>query len=263
MKFLERMSTNERTTFLLTCIIGFFTLVNAIATVGYYCAFKKASTEAAQQTNKLIKAANIQACAAESFAVSASNINAGVGTAVDKLNLQAEKLEASVKQATRLAAATEKANANFLNSDRPWMGSFFSVDGFATGKTPTYSVTFINSGKRPARVTRTETLAAPIDFGENPTYRVYDVTPSITVIVPGQAVGASWKDDTDLMNPISDKVMGALTSGAIPFRIYARVEYTDLRTNIPYWTHACWRYTPQYTAINSGFSNCKEYNDAK
>jgi hypothetical protein len=210
--------------------------------------------QAGADTKRLVDAAEKQARAAQNFSDSAAKINTGVSQAVDKL-----KIQAGANQA--LAQAANIANMNALQADRPWMGAYLNVDGFSAGKTPTYTVTFVNSGKRPARVTLTETLAGNIDFGANPVYRLYDTTPSITFAVPGQPVAASWKDDQ--FNPISDELMKAFDSGKLPFRVYAKVEYTDLRTNGKYWTHVCWRYTPTHTAINAGFSNCAEYNDAR
>jgi hypothetical protein len=216
----------------------------------------------ATASQDVANAASDQADAAQQFSDTAEEINGSMSNAVQKLNLQAGELGKSVRQAGRLAKATEQSNANVINADRPWMGGTLTVDGFAAGSTPTYIITFTNSGKRPARVTRTETLSAPLDFGENPVYRHYDTTPSISFVVPGQSVVASWKDEI-LMNPIPETRMQELTSGVIPFRVYGRVEYTDTRTGSLYWTHVCWRYTPTHTAVNAGFSNCTEYNDAK
>ena len=186
-------------------------------------------------THALAVAAGKQADAAGKFSESAKGINAGVGDAVAKLNLQAGKLAESVKQTTRLASATEHANANVINSDRPWMGANFSVEGFAADKVPTYTIIFINSGKRPARVTLTQTLSVARDYGDSPVYRPYDTTPSISVIVPGQSLLASWKGDSS----ISSDTMKAIASEQVPFMVYAKIEYTDIRTDTQYWTHVC------------------------
>lgn len=251
-------------------LMAFGTLFYAGAASVQVWIMKRNAHDASVQAEKLIIAAQTQASAArqnaeaaDRFSTSAANINTGIGTAGQKLDLQADELDASVKQAARLAAAAEKANASVISSERPWMGATLTVDGFAAGKTPTYAVTFINSGKRPARVTLTQTQSGDVDYGDNPVYKAYDTTPSVTVVVPGQAVGAAWKDDQALMNPIGDELMKALISGTVPFRIYAKIEYTDIRTDAQYWTHACWRYTPTHTAIGSGFSSCTEYNDAR
>jgi hypothetical protein len=55
-------------------------------------------------------------------------------------------------QIGRLATDTETANTNIVNSDRPWMGSYLTVGSFAAGETPSFTITFVNSGKSPARV---------------------------------------------------------------------------------------------------------------
>jgi hypothetical protein len=231
-------------------MMAFLTLVIAgTGVVGIFLVI-----QGGKDTKRLVDAAEKEAVAAKSFSDSAAKINTGISETVEKL-----KIQAAANQTLALAANT--ANTNALEAERPWMGAYFSVDGFAAGKTPTYTVTFVNSGKRPARVTLTQTLSATFDFGASPIYRQYDVTPSTTFVAPGQAITASWKDDK--LNPISDELMKSLESNAVPFRIYAKIEYADMRTHAKYWTHVCWRYSPSHTANNSGFSNCAEYNDAR
>jgi hypothetical protein len=213
--------------------------------------------QGAQDTKRLVTAAEKQSTAAQRFSTSAAQISAGIQDAVAKLNVQA-----NANQTMALAANT--ANSNSLEADRPWMGGTLNVADFAVGKTPTYTVSFMNSGKRPAKVTLTQTLDAARDFGNNPTYAAYDTTPSMSFVVPGQGLASSWTDKDPLMTPISSDLMKAITTvPAIPFRIYARIEYMDLRTNKKYWTHLCWRYTPAYATTSGGFTNCPEYNDAK
>ena len=67
-KFTQTWSGREWTEFILTSFIGFFTFVNAIAAVSYYCIYKKSSDETSRQTDKLIYAANTQAEAADKMA---------------------------------------------------------------------------------------------------------------------------------------------------------------------------------------------------
>jgi hypothetical protein len=127
---------------------------------------------------------------AQRFSTSAAQISAGIQDAVAKLNVQA-----NANQTMALAANT--ANSNSLEADRPWMGGTLNVADFAVGKTPTYTVSFMNSGKRPAKVTLTQTLDAARDFGNNPTYAAYDTTPSMSFVVPGQ--GLAFFDRTDFL----------------------------------------------------------------
>jgi len=92
------------------------------------------------QTDQLIKAADINACAAqkiasassrnakaaEDFAHTAGSINSQMADTVKKLNLQASRLEESAKQTARLATDTEIANKQaigmFKLRNRPWVG---------------------------------------------------------------------------------------------------------------------------------------------
>jgi hypothetical protein len=171
---------------------------------------------------------------------------------------------ASANASAETAKAAETANINALNSERPWMGATLEVQDFEVAKIPTFTVTFYNTGKSPAKVSLTQTLSVARDEGDHPQYRAYDTTPSISLVVPGQPDIASWKGDTDpLMNPISAGLIAALTSKAVPFRVYAKIEYSDMRTNAKYWTHVCWRYLPTMTQLNKGFVNCPNYIDAK
>ena len=185
-----------------------------------------------QQTQKLIDAANIQACAATRNAQSASiSANAASDLAAQTKNI-AERTVAKINatntlasQAARSANAAETANTNALETDRPWIGASFVVQDFTVDKTPTYAVVFLNTGKRPAKVALTQTLSALQDYGENPVYRPYETSPSSSVLVPGQVDIASWSGDQDLRtNPISDALMKAVNSNA-PLLIYAKIEY--------------------------------------
>jgi hypothetical protein len=213
-------------------------------------------------THALAQASKRQAAAAQSFSTSAEKIKTSMSDAVDKLDQQVTKLNSGVQQTSRLARDAEVANANALEADRPWIGAVFSISDFSAGKTPVFNVTFQNSGKRPARITLTQTLSINKDFGEDPIYAPYDTTPSTTFVVPGQPVISSWKGK-DLLSPISEVLMKQLDAEIVPFRIYAKIEYTDIRTSKKYWTHACWRYLPLHTAMHEGFGNCNEYNDAQ
>jgi hypothetical protein len=232
----------------LTFAIAIGTLVSAGAIILQWREMVSGSTD----TAAIRDAAQKQADAAQQFVDTAVDINVGIANAVDKLNSQAAAMD-------RLAGDTAEANSNVIKSDRPWLGASLSVADFESGKTPTYTVLFVNSGKRPTMVTLTQTFSGPFDFKDSPQYRPYDTTPSVSLIVPNQPLAASWKDN----HPISEEEWKAINSDQIPFRIYAKAEYRDMRTNQHYWTHVCWRYTPAHTAINGGFSNCSEYNDAQ
>jgi hypothetical protein len=242
-------------------IVALGTIVSTGALVLQICITRENNRKAGEQTQQLISAADAQAKAAQSFSDSAGKINTGIGTAVDKLNLQATKLDESVKQATRLAKATEIANANVINNDRPWMGAYFTEVGFEKGKVPTFTMTFINTGKSPAKVTHAQTLSTNQNYGDNPVYFAETFLGSVTIIVPNQTSVSTWQENPAI--PITETAMEAYDSGVASYRIYANIEYTDIRTKHQYWTHVCWRYTPDAAKVNSPFTNCREYNDAQ
>src|ERR1700691_3588014 len=163
-------------------IVALGTAVSTGTAVFQVCMARKYNRDTTQQIQKLIEAANIQGDAAKSFAASAGKINDGVRQAVEKLNLQADA-------ANRLARDTETANKNVLEADRPWMGAFISVANFGVGKKATFSITFANSGKRPAKADLTALRERSYaQFPPNPDSEyVFDTVPSTSVIVPGQA----------------------------------------------------------------------------
>ena len=213
-------------------------------------------------THALAQAAKRQAAAAQSFSDSADRIKTSMNDAVGKMDQQVTKLNSGVQQTSRLARDAEIANTNALDADRPWIGASFNISDFAADKTPVFTITFQNSGKRPAKITLSQTLAVDRDFGGDPIYERYDTTPSVSFIVPGQVFISSWKG-RNYLSPISEILMKQMDAEIVPFRVYAQIEYTDVRTNARHWTHVCWRYLPLHTTINGGFGNCSEYNDAQ
>jgi hypothetical protein len=223
-----------------------------------------ADTEAlVDASRKQARAADQSAKAAQNFAVSAEGINKGVGGAVEKLNDQATKLGNNVTQASRLASATEKANAGVTAADRPWIGVVIQVTDFDLGKSPTINVAFTNSGKRPARVDLsvwTGGLYLIFPFDPDSKYDLTSVAPSTTIIVPGQTFTMGQTIKGALAQTDFDQMKGEPLQ---TYFVFAKIEYWDLQTNEFHYTHACVRYIPKAkSATDSGFRNCKEYNEA-
>jgi hypothetical protein len=215
-----------------------------------------------KQAERLLDTANRMDDAADSFSKSSADISRGVSDAVGKLNLQAGELTKSVQQASRLADEAEIANQNVVNSDRPWMGGILTVSNFDVGGKPLYSYVFINSGRRPARVTLIATKAKlyPVFPSAPDKEYSHDADPSTSVIVPGQSAVFTHLDEGE----VSQHDMDVLKEGSFTVFSFAKVEYVDLRTDTHYWTHACIRFIPKMKIGNdSGWRNCNEYNDAK
>jgi hypothetical protein len=169
----------------------------------------------------------------------------------------------SVRQASRLASATEKANANMVAADRPWIGGHIEVTNFEVGKSPTMTAVFTNSGKRPAKV--------DVSFERGGFYPTFPFDPdsqfitdgprSTSFLVPGQATSM-----TLTFKGVLRQIDLDLANGMHPFQTYfafAKIEYRDLQTNESHFTHVCVFYLPRLkTSSNSGFSDCQPYNEA-
>lgn len=256
-EILDRVKIGERWMILLTAIVACSTVFQSIQSCN-----NNASTS--KQVDKIIVAADRIDDAADSFSGSAAGINGGVRDAVGKLNLQADKLAQNVTQTSRLAKATETANANVIASDRPWIGGVIQVSNFEVGKSYTMTTTWTNSGKRPAMI---DVVVARAGF-----YRIFPFDPnsqfitdnpqSTGILVPGQIKTSV----TTLIGIVKQNEMD-MTEGIHPlntFFAFAKIEYRDLQTNEPHFTHACIYYVPRLkTGSDLGFRDCKEYNDAK
>jgi hypothetical protein len=159
------------------------------------------------------------------------------------------------------ATAAKTANANALQSGRPWLGAQFQVTDFALGKTPTYTISYVNTGGRPAIVTAAFNHAGLYEnFPANPD-KEYGPSPGgVNFVVPGQPYIMANPG----VHPLTEGQVNEINHGPRTLWVFGKVEYTDPRTGDLYWTHICLRYLPAFAdAQNSGFRNCHQYNDAK
>jgi hypothetical protein len=239
-------------------IVAAFTAVLSFVAIFQYREMKRGGID----TQHLADAAQKQAAAADRFAQSAAQINTGIQSAVTQLGNQVGKMDTSISQARRLATATEQANDNVINADRPWMGGNITVADFEVGKVATFTATYTNTGKRPTRADLTAISAFPSASFPTDIEAKYhfDVSPSTTFVVPGQQAVAT----VDANAALDQKGMDILASGTLRYFVVSKIEYTDLKTNAKYWTHLCTEYLPKRKSkTNNGFGNCTEYNDAK
>lgn len=225
------------------------------------------------QTNQLIRAANINACAAqkiaaasdrnaaaaEKFATNAGLINDRINEAVGKLNIQATELSKSVGQASRLAGDAETANARAIEFDRPWIGISAVVNSFEEGaKNPSVTFLIINSGRRPAKITLSQVEAASFDKFPIPPPYTSDMTSSTILIVPNLHSESVIPVD---LRSVSSQYFAKYRTGEMTFFFYADVEYEDVVTHVKHWTHTCGRYVPDTASSKAGFFACHEYNE--
>jgi hypothetical protein len=179
-----------------------------------------------------------------------------------KMQGQIDAMNASVQQGSRLAKATEEANANVVDADRPWMGMGLDVSPLEVGKNPVAHMLIVNSGKRPAQVDIANLQADffPNGFPKNPPYFFTPTTRSRNFIVPGSSLGLTMNlfqsnliaSDLDLLN-----------SGKTVLYVYAKVDYRDIKDRSSHFTHGCWRYLPKTVVRDAGFVTCAEYNEAQ
>lgn len=246
-KIEQRMSKFERTTIKLTKLGTFIGFVTAfIFGLQLYEMY-----ESGIQADKMLYAAN-------SFANSASGINAEISAAVDKLNLQAGALDKSVGQATRLARATEQANAHSLEFDRPWIGISLVPQDFPNGNPPTITAQIMNNGRRTAKITLSEYGSGAYPTFPDDIHYPTSTTPSTTLLVPNSHSDVIINISTEA---VDKDHLSAYDSGIITFFVYANIEYEDVITHKKHWTHACLRYIPTNAAFKAGFYTCPQYND--
>ena len=258
---LDAIRKGERIALIIAAIVAF-------GTIGQWITSCNNNASTTKQTERLLDAANRVDDAAESFSRSASGINGGVNNAVDKLNLQADALNKSVAQASRLATDTETANTNALESDRPWLGGYISVTGFEAGKSPEAVCAFQNAGRRPALV---EHQDCRIDVDSKiviPTPNPAAPPPPKAILIPGLTISIHqiffWAGSSNYFrdNKLTTAFMDEFNSGRAHLRVISTVVYRDIRSGKEYHTFQCVRYRPASYASPATFDDCDTDNDA-
>ena len=175
--------------------------------------------------------------------------------ALRQLTLQ----DASVREAHQQAAAAQAANKTAIGAERPWIGTGISVQNLEAGKQPLYTMTFFNTGRRPAKITLVRAQAA--FYTKFPSEPYYEPVQSVStsLVVPGQTVVNTWSGK----GVLTEAEMNIIKTGETALYVYAHVEYTDVGTNDTHWSHACFRYLSSFTPNSGGFVNCAEYNESK
>lgn len=185
---------------------------------------------------------------------------------------QADELSESIQQAARLAKATEQANANIVEGDRPWMSLHIQVANFEVGQVPKADCTYINTGKRTAHILSSECATNYY------IYQLYPKPPSMegmkggsqSIVVPGASGVLNLNffrvtipsDSLKEGAPTAD-LMNSLNEGLITAVVLMDVEYEDTRTGKKYFTHACTKYKAENTITGSQkWIDCEYYNEA-
>jgi len=158
----------------------------------------------------------------------------------------------------RSVHVAEEANNTTLEAGRPWVGAQFEVSNFVLGETPTYTISYVNTGGRPAVITAAFNHAGLYEaFPSDPDKEYGPWAGGTRFIVPGQPFIMSNPG----IYPLNDVQMSGSPK---TIYVFGKVEYSDPRTNRQYWTHICVRYLPAYANTGgNGFESCHGYNDAK
>jgi hypothetical protein len=221
----------------------------------------------ATQTKTLLSTVDAQAQATKLLADRAADQAA---TAAQ----QAATAEALAAQSNRLADAAEKANANAVGSDRPWIAVHSFVD-LVAGKPAMVTVSALNSGHRPAKLTAFAANGSMYEvFPDMPTY-MDDAVPSAGILVPGDSSAIQFTIPVDVVNALlasstapavtssTPAVAGGVAAPQAQYYIYADVEYTDVASGGQHSSHACWVYMPKTETAPAEFVLAHVYNEAK
>jgi hypothetical protein len=168
--------------------------------------------------------------------------------------------QGAVDAAGRSAAAAEQSNANAVASERPWVGIVFGIQEFEKGKNPRFAVQYLNTGRRPAKVTAAR--ARPYTYRVFPEHPFYPQEPSniasAAIIVPN----GSLIHNDPLPFP-SDTELAELRKfpREKTYYLYAAIDYEDVLTHAKYWTHGCLQFYPEYGGPFGSWINCPFYNE--
>jgi hypothetical protein len=270
-KFFASWTPREWTELILTAIIGFFTLLNALAAIAYYSTYKKSVAATGQQSDQLIRAAQIQANAAEKMAVSSSaqavkmtELAAQATAQATSTNLLAQQAKRSADIANEILQVSREASQE---DRRAWVsaeigekeGRFF-IAMHNTGKTPALKVSYFSvfaTGKLGGvpKVDLSVNSLTPIDTTHMPanlleTLKKEGVVPdhplSGFVIAPGKSEISSYfggQFDRLFRFPADERIY-----------IQGRFTYNDIFGK-PHETRFCYWY-----AAESEFPMCADNN---
>ncbi len=171
--------------------------------------------------------------------------------------------------------AANTANANLIQSERPWMGGTVITPSLMLGTLPTSQIGFINTGKRPAKITDSNIQSGfyrsfPKDpeseYAKGGIHGIFISTPGGQVFTAKRPIIGSASHPVDYS--LSPSLLARFNSGRETFFIFGKIEYSDVyRTkngNQTWWTHICAQYVPPNNPKEiGGFAQCHEYNDAR
>jgi hypothetical protein len=211
-KIEERMSAFERATVRLTKIGVFVGVLTLIIFAGQLYEM----IEGGRQADKMITAANTQACAAQHFADTAGLINGNINDAVGKLDAQATAATNSIK-------ATQEA---MRLDQRAWVGiSQVHLNTPYSAEHIGITVDLLNSGKTPATITAIDLLVTSAHTTEERGQTIIErhLTSSVMAVAPGAPTPFTINEPRG----VGDIFFGDLQSRTIQHHFKADIHYRD------------------------------------
>lgn len=230
---------------ILTAVIALFTAANVIV---YWCEAESAS----KQAQKLIEAANIQACAAAKSAKAASDLAGETKSIAERALTQVGATNALATQAKRSADISKSA---LENQERPWIGLDYVdiTDKVEVGSRVRNALRYSNWGNGPAlRVAHLYQMGKVCgDFPTRPHYESTYTTP--IALMPKQPT------ETGIVKfaPLTSERLAEFNSEGCGLYVYAKILYQD-RGGHQHWRHVCAKWT---AGTDNTFESCPVYND--
>jgi hypothetical protein len=243
-KFWGPLTGVERFSFVLTCSIALFTVVNGAATAIYVSFTEKASKQTSAQAERLILAAQIQSRAASEMAQAAESQASKMAELAAQSTSQATAANNLATQALRANELAERNNSlarlSFAKDQRPWVWiatpELFHVE---VGDLVMLNVQFINYGKTPAIARTSVFLYAETNLNPNTikTLQQNQMPPYTMIIAPGQVPKPTFTTATS-SEKLQKKDYDLIMSNNGMLVVGGRIEYTDLQGN-PYESVFC------------------------
>ncbi len=252
---LHAIRAGERIALIIAGIVALATIAQLIITI----LNNKGTSD---QTDKLIRAAQMSAHSADhnatsafSFAQSADGINNGIADAVKKLDAQAKALDASRTASERESRRALRTSIDIARQDqRAWVGPNAISVVLGLGQKLVFKTRIGNSGKSIARHVG---LQANYDIEYTTTilsYRYASGPLSYGVLQPGMEALNTVTQDI----PLDRATLDALKGDAMRAYVYGYMTYEDV-FRVRHFTKFCgYVQSPNLTEVTM----CDTYNDA-
>jgi hypothetical protein len=249
----DKLTKNDEVMIALTVAIALGTIVSAAAIVLQW----REMVGGGKQTDKIIEAANINACAAKSFATSADKINRGVGNAVIKLGQQADDAEQFFRTDERAWVVISSLNKTETIPADSTFGTTFKFSIFPK-----------NVGKTVARYVKihAENPDAAGSFMENKHAILMSQDQLFRISGTNKRTIMPDNPGPQTLAPGAESPVPVFSGGQEPKRyadgnfrysfILGRIDYTDA-FGVRHWTHFCYFITNSKGELG----HCKYGND--